>query len=44
MKALVTRTLSGVLFAAGMVAGMVIHPLLFAVVFLLLTIFVLLEF
>ena len=44
MKSLVTRTLSGGIYAVVMVAGMIIHPLLFAVVFGLVTIFTLLEF
>lgn len=44
MKVLITRTLTSLLYATVVVAGIILHPILFAVVFLALTILALLEF
>jgi phosphatidate cytidylyltransferase len=44
LKVLITRTLTSILYATVVVAGMLVHPFLFAVVFLGLTIMALIEF
>ena len=44
MKVLITRTLTSLLYAIVVIAGILLHPFLFAVVFLGLTILALLEF
>jgi phosphatidate cytidylyltransferase len=44
LKTFITRSLTSLVYALIMIAGIIIHPLLFAVVFLLLLILALLEF
>lgn len=44
MKTFITRSLTSLVYAVVMIAGIVIHPLLFAIVFLSLLILALLEF
>jgi phosphatidate cytidylyltransferase len=44
LKVLITRTLTSLLYATVVVAGILVHPFLFAIVFLALTILALLEF
>jgi phosphatidate cytidylyltransferase len=44
LKVLITRTLTSILYATVVVAGILLHPFLFAVVFLGLTVMAMLEF